>query len=89
MDKETEQRIERLENRIADLEKALQNQAFSEITRNAEGTRSKASSIAELAESGCCLEYDLFGRAPGLIMGSGQFKKSDFFGNCGIRSYGA
>ena len=34
--------------------------------------------ICKLAESGCYLEYDLFGRAPGVIIGSGQSQAMDF-----------
>ncbi len=34
--------------------------------------------IAQLAETGCYLEYDIFGRAPGIIIGSGQYRGQDF-----------
>jgi phosphotriesterase-related protein len=34
--------------------------------------------ISKLANAGCYLEYDIFGRAPGIIMGSGQYRGQDF-----------
>ena len=37
-----------------------------------------AEPICQLAESGCYLEWDMFGRAPGIIIGSGQTKAADF-----------